>query len=433
MKNYKFLMPIVLVALFALSIYKVIDGNVNAEKAYETAINEAREYAEDGIQIYAIESYEKALALKPSLSLYLEIGEYYKSIEKTDRAIDWGDTILKKYPREPDAYLFLMEIYQEAEDYIACYQLYDTFTKRNLHSSTIEDIISGMEYDYYYDGEYADVSVYSGGYCAVKTKELWGYVNEGGKSMIAAQYAVPGAFISGMAAVVDCEGEAYYIDEAGNKILNIENVENLEQLGGMENNVFSAYDGKYWGYYKKDGEKLLDGFDHASILGNGVAAAEKDGTWTIYDGEGQKLITANYDDVIMDEKGVVFRNERLFVRLGEDVLLIDSAGNQIGKNKYEDAQIFYDTTYAAVKQNGKWGFIDADGNWFIEPQYEEARSFSNGFAAIMRNGRWGFVNLDKEECISCEFEKVKDFNSSGCVFVYQYDVWSLLKLYRFNH
>lgn len=433
MKNYKFLVPVILVALFAFSIYKVVDGNANIEKAFETSLKEAREYAEDGIQIYAIESYEKALALKPSLSLYIEIGEYYKSLEKTDKTIDWGNVILKKYPREPEAYIFLMEIYQESEDYLACYRLYDTFTKRKLQSSVIEDIMSGIKYDYYYTGEYADVSVYSGGYCAVRTKELWGYVNESGGSVIGSKYMVPGIFVSGMAAVQDDKGEAYYIDEAGNKVLNIENVDNLKQLGLMENNVFSAYDGKSWSYYEKDGEKLFGGFDNASMLANGVAAAEKDGRWAIYDGEGQRLNTTDYDAVVMDEKGVVCRNECLFVELGNEILLIDSLGNQIGKDKYEDAKLFNDTTYAAVKQNGKWGFIDTDGKWFIEPQYEDARSFSNGFAAIKKDGRWGFINLDKEVCISCEFEDVKDFNSNGCVFVYQYDMWSLLKLYSFNH
>lgn len=433
MKNYKFLAPVILIVLFGLSVYRVVDGNKNVQKEFEAAVKEARAYAEDGIQIYAVECYEKALALKPSLSLYLELGEYYKSFEDSNKAIDWGEIILKKYPQEPEAYCFLMEIYQENQDYLACFRLYDTFTKRKLQSAAVENIISEMEYSFYYAGEYAEVSAYSGGYCAVRTKELWGYVNERGTSVIGARYQKPGIFASGKAAVLDNKGEAYYIDEAGNKIAGVKNVKNIEQLGMMENDVFSAYDGESWSYYEKNGEKLFGGFENASMLANGVAAAQKDGKWAIYDASGGRLSKDAYDSVLIDEKGVASRNDRLFVELDGKILLIDSVGNQIGENTYEDAKLFNDTTYAAVEQNGKWGFIDTDGNWMIEPRYEDARSFSNGFAAVKMDGRWGFINAEQEICIDCEFEDAKDFNSSGCVFVYQYGIWSLLKLYSYNH
>lgn len=77
--------------------------------------------------------------------------------------------------------------------------------------------------------------------------------------------------------------------------------------------------------------------------------------------------------------------------------------------------------------------MDKDGNWFIEPAYEDARSFSNGYAAVRTEGRWGFVNMDKELCIPCRFSEAKDFTANGTVLVQQDLAWSVLLLYQKNY
>ena len=38
---------------------------------------------------------------------------------------------------------------------------------------------------------------------------------------------------------------------------------------------------------------------------------------------------------------------------------------------FEDAMSFsLDSSYAKVKYDGLWGFIDGEGNWLIEPQFQ---------------------------------------------------------------
>ena len=49
--------------------------------------------------------------------------------------------------------------------------------------------------------------------------------------------------------------------------------------------------------------------------------------------------------------------------------------------RYEDAKIFADGM-AAVKQNGKWGYADTDGNLVIQPQFDLALDFSEGVAVV---------------------------------------------------
>lgn len=47
---------------------------------------------------------------------------------------------------------------------------------------------------------------------------------------------------------------------------------------------------------------------------------------------------------------------------------------------------------AAVKKDGKWGFIDCNGNVIVEPMYSSANSFSEGLAAVQNDGKWGYID-----------------------------------------
>lgn len=49
--------------------------------------------------------------------------------------------------------------------------------------------------------------------------------------------------------------------------------------------------------------------------------------------------------------------------------------------KYDDAQLFSEG-YAAVCLNDKWGYIDENGKYLIEPMYDYAASFSEGKAVV---------------------------------------------------
>ena len=140
-----------------------------------------------------------------------------------------------------------------------------------------------------------------------------------------------------------------------------------------------------------------------------------------------------FDGIVQDEKTVVCRNERLFAKKGTKYLMIDATGTQIGTQTFDDARLFADTTYAAVRQNGKWGFVDKDGAVVIPLQYEDARSFSNGLAAVKKGEKWGFVDLENNMVIAPQFEDVRDFNSSGNVFVELDSEWQCLSLYQYNH
>jgi len=63
-----------------------------------------------------------------------------------------------------------------------------------------------------------------------------------------------------------------------------------------------------------------------------------------------------------------------------------------------------DALYPMQKKT-KWGFINAQGEWEIEPQYPQVLSFSEGLAAARTAGenQWGFLNKQGKWAIAPEF------------------------------
>jgi hypothetical protein len=305
--------------------------------------------------------------------------------------------------------------------------------KRKLPEGPAAGIMEGIEYRYFFYGAYEDVSAFGGGYCAVMTKGAWGFVNEEGKKTVKTRFAEAGAFRQDLAPVLDSDMKAYFIDPEGNKKRTALGVENVVKLGMTEDGMYTLFDGDSWRLYDAEHRPASDGYDEMSSFANGVAAAKKDGRWSILGADGAALSPHAYDAIARDEKGVAHRNGRLFAMEDGGYYLIDKSGARISGTKFEDARLFCDATYAAVKSGGKWGFIGAGGEWAIEPQYDGARSFSNGFAAVKIDGKWGFIDEGNSLVIENLFEDAKDFNGHGGAFVRRGGDWELLRLYKFNH
>ena len=50
---------------------------------------------------------------------------------------------------------------------------------------------------------------------------------------------------------------------------------------------------------------------------------------------------------------------------------------------------------AAVKM-GRWGFVDKTGKVVINPQFDDAGSFSDGLAVIKLGGQFGYTGYHRE-------------------------------------
>lgn len=430
MKNYKNLVPIVLIALFAVGIYMKYDTNMSIIREYEVYLMNAREYREKEIWVDAESNYLSAIEVKPSVELCVEIGEFYKEIN-VQTARKWAEDMVESYPDEELGYEFLLQLYIELGRYGDFLTVYDEVVSRELVTEKIYLMAEELSTKYYFSGNYDEVGLFAEGYCPVMVDGFWKYIYLYGQEVTGLSYLSVGNYCLGISPVEISEEEYVLIDYEGNKKKVIQNVSNVEIIGSTYDEICSIYDGKTWGVYTLDGELLYGGYSNVSSIGNGVIAVEKNDKWSLLDLEGNQLLNESYDSIRSDEKGIVYRNERLFVEKNEKYYLIDATGKRIVEDAFNDAKIFNGEGYAAVKVGEKWGFINKAGEIVIEPMYEDARSFSNGYAAVKMNGKWGFIDMQNELKIDYQFSDAKDFNEGGCVLV-KGDKWQMLHMYMFN-
>jgi hypothetical protein len=71
--------------------------------------------------------------------------------------------------------------------------------------------------------------------------------------------------------------------------------------------------------------------------------------------------------------------------------------------KYQQAEYFIYSDFAAVKLNNKWGFIDETGKEVIIPKYDSvgkgSKRFSGDYLEVRLNGKWGIVNKNGKEVV----------------------------------
>lgn len=433
MKNYKILIPIVLVILFVYSFYTIWDINEKNEELYQQYIATAEDKRKQKVIGDTLLNYQKALELKPSKDLYLEIGDFYYEIGKMDSIEEWGEQIISAYPKDKVGYDFLMKLYWDNQDYLACFRIHDRAVNRGVKSEYIEKNIKEIENTYFLSGKYLDVGEFSENYCPVNIGGMWGYVNLSGRTVISPVFKEAGAFSGGVAPIVDKNDEAYYIDTAGRRKYVLLDVNGIKEYSMMYNQTYAVNNGKSYGFYNTAHQFLFGEYDYATSLGSGVAAVEQDGKWSLINMKGKEISENTYSEIIFDTRGVVVKNERIFAREDSEYIMLDMSGKQVSDKTFEAVDMFKDGNYAAVKENGKWSFIDKNGKTVLETEYEEVRSFSNGYAAVKENGVWGYINLNNQLIIEPTFEEAMDFNRFGCVFVKQDGMWTLLKLNKYNH
>lgn len=434
MKNYKFILPIVLVALYFFSIAYRYYNNSDLEKTYEGNLIIAQSYEEKGLTTDALIYYQKAMALRPSLELNWRVIDMFVNSGEMDKAKTWADITLAAFPFDAKAYEWTFEQYYNDQSYSACYEVLDNAAAYKIQSEYLDTMAEEILYTYYLNGNYDEVGAYSSGYCAVARNGMWGYVDEKGKNVIDFQYLAAGIFHSERAAVVTEDEGAFFIDSEGRKRNYAYGLDDAVALGTLAGQVFAVSNGNQWGYYKTDYTWLFGGYDYdyVTTFNDHAAAVRKGNQWTIIGPDGSPLINETYDDIPVNTSGIAYCNG-IFVKKNGTYSLIDKNGNQITDILFEDAKAFNDASYAAVKVGGKWGFVNNQGKMVIEAQYEDARSFSNGWAAVKLNGLWGFINSSGDMTIEPTFVDACDLNPSACAMVDNGFGWHLLRLYKYNH
>ena len=434
-KNSVRLLVIVgLIALLLCSWYTLISDAQKDDNAYMAELNVARQKVQDGLYAVALDHYALAMAQRDSVELRAEIAEVYRDHAPGSSYEAFCEDILRAFPMEIAGYEHLAAYYRDTQAYDACFDTMETAAKRGLKSENLDAIAAELAYAYdLHRCAAVEVKAYSVGYCEVQFESgVWGYLDSRGNALMSKYYKQTGPFTtSGLSPVLLSSGKFALIDTTGKQIsLSPEGLA-IEECGALLSGKMAVkYDGKYH-YCDSNFAELFGEYDYAGGFYGGAAAVMNGDKWAIIDETGKNITDFVYEDVKMDDKGIAFRNDRALVKSNGAYILIDSKGNRVGNESWEDADAFNGDMIAAVKRNGKWGYVDSNGAVVVDFTYEDAKSFASGMGAVSMDGKWGYISsADFQMKIEPAFAEARDFSTNGTAFVKQGEQWLLLRIYR---
>jgi len=93
---------------------------------------------------------------------------------------------------------------------------------------------------------------------------------------------------------------------------------------------------------------------------------------------------------------------------------INAQGEWVIPPRFEGVSGFAANGLAVAWENGKLGYINTKGEWVIAPRFGLTWGFAaNGLASVFKNKKWGYINTKGEWIIPPRFEGAGDFAANG--------------------
>jgi hypothetical protein len=200
-----------------------------------------------------------------------------------------------------------------------------------------------------------------------------------------------------------------------------------------------------WGYIDQTGKYSINPqFKTAFLFSDGLAKVKDNSEekFGFIDEKGKYVIPAKYVSATDFSDGIAPVTEE-----DQKITLINKEGTIITTLDSIETCRKFQNNYAAVQVNGKWGFIntngeivikpqylscgdfneglafakidssetlfgfiDEKGNWAIKPTYSGASDFYNGIAKVEQKELWGYIDKEGNIIVNPQFDWATDFN-----------------------
>lgn len=425
--------PAILILCIVGAWMTIIYKNSSLPKEYEKVLSGAVEACEAGYYVEAQERLDEARQLQ-------DVNDYRG--EEIQRDIFFGLqdesayerqvlSMIRDYPEREENYERLICFYQSTQNTAAlCRYLpeYKELWPENTTISLAEQELN-TRYQYimtgYYDVKYATPTLVDvqereyevEGDTQVVRRKL---MNSRGVDIFNAGYVQMSVAQDGFSCFV-CDGEGTWtrvnIDQ--NLLARNQN-RKFSYVGRLAtNNIATArIDGKY--YFINEKMKVSDiEWEEAGTFKDGINAVKKDGKWALVTTESWSSVTEfpytdiprNSQDCCVAEGCGVVADEKGYYVISTDRLL------PVSENRFEEMKAFECSQPAAYRNGEKWGFVNRNGEIYLEAGYEDAQSFMNGYAAVKQNGLWGYIDREGTMIIEPQFQEALNVMANGYAYV----------------
>jgi hypothetical protein len=262
--------------------------------------------------------------------------------------------------------------------------------------------------------QFEDAKPFSEGLAAVKLTDVigYGYIDTTGKVVISPRFYYANEFSDGMALIHD--GKKYgYINKEGNTI--VAPTYTFAQTFSDEMAVIRVNDKN--GFIDTSGRVVIDPqYDETSGFSEGLAAVRVGDKFGYIDKTGKMVINPQFLRAEKFSEGLAYTNNGYVDKNGKIVIPPEVNGIRysFGKEFSEgfafvriNDQQTWKTNYGLLKQTGRISMPNDSKGQIIN--IEDATSFSNSIAAVKINGKWGFINEKEQIVIEPKYDEVSPF------------------------
>ena len=428
---YRILIGIGCVAAMSISWFIVVNSKPTAEKQLEL-ITQAAALMDDCIYIRAVPLLEEAAGYNAAHTAEAEeaLKKAYLALLDTRGFNRKYTSLLKKQMDRKDADPSLFA--EAAEYYLRASKITEALeVLRTGIGKTGSELLTALyeQNRYAYETNrtnYDYIADIYGTTVQVQREGLWGLAASDGVLLIPCEYEKISTY-SADRAIVKKDGEIYAVNINNNRVAKLNDTS--EDFGNYADDRISLLKDGNW--RRATGEFVIGTilFEQLGMNSGGYAAAKTGGRWGVINLANNWLIPAEYDGIIQDELGRCYARDAVFAKKdGKAYLFV--GGRQVGE-AFEDARPFSDEGYAAVKRDGKWGFIDIDGIVVIDFRFDDALSFGQHMAAVKQDGLWGYINMKGDVVIEPVYMEAKSF-SNGSAPVLTERGWQFITLLEYK-
>ncbi len=371
---------------------KIIYEQTTADQTYQSYKKyldtyPAGAYVEEAQKIYndkLLDYYTR----KNDLTAYLEFERNYKS-HPAYNAIQ--DSIYKLATEDGtvEAFKNFIGNYPDNKNHrLAWEQLYLLFTAEATQNDYLAYIQSFPDAPNK-DRAYRDIELAARDIKPFQNEGKWGYAILPAVDSVVVpipfKYDEAYEFSNGLAAVrsTPCTDRCtyYYIDKGDQRAFAQEfnyagNFEHGYAIVGTGN---CEDDSCRYGVIDKRGKYVIaPEYEEINEPTEGLYLVMKNDRYGFVDKKGDVVISLKYTDALPFSQGIAA------VGIDGNWFFIDKTGKQVFISRFNNVQSFSDSLAAVTPDGEKWGYIDMQGNFVIEPEYESAEDFVNGYGIISK-------------------------------------------------
>ena len=106
----------------------------------------------------------------------------------------------------------------------------------------------------------------------------------------------------------------------------------------------------------------------------------------------------------MESGTITEEDDYVRVQNASDIKYVNKDGKVV-----QSSEVFPNNNLLAKSQDGKWGFVNKEGNVAVDYQYDKVTELNQyGFAGVMKDGKWGVVDRNGDVIVEPVYELTDD-------------------------